>query len=98
MSMLRYSVLCCSDTVASGESMQVRSARMQNRSCHFAVNAEEIGNSLRWASAHAALGGDAEICEDALRCLNAPLRSLDSIGKMYQSQVEFRLWMQLQVP
>ncbi len=64
---------------------------------YCAVNAQEVGDGFWWTAAEAAFGGDAEICDDALRCCDALPRSFDSVGVMDQSQVEFRFGMELQV-
>jgi len=62
------------------------------------MNAQEVWDGFCWPTSQATLGSNAKVCHDALRCLNASLRSRNPIGEMHQSQVEFRLGVQLQIP
>src|SRR5260370_7578457 len=61
------------------------------------MNAQEVWNRLRIAAAHAALGGNAKIFNHPLRGRNSSLCSFDSIGGVYQAEVEFRFKMEVQV-
>jgi hypothetical protein len=64
---------------------------------HLAMQTQKVWNRLRLAPSKTTFSGHPELRNDPLGSRNALVRSLDPIGGMHQSQVQFRLGMQLQV-
>src|SRR5947209_2728992 len=61
------------------------------------MDTQKVRDRLGRSTTKPTFSRNAKVRDHTLRCLDTPPRSLNTIGEMHQSQVEFRLRMKLQV-
>src|SRR5579859_7014563 len=60
---------------------------------HFDMETQEVRDGLGWPASHAALSRHAKIGDCPPSGGDTPLRSVESVMEVDQSEVELRLWM-----